>query len=295
MSIENPHDRIFKEIESIRENAADLIAAVFPEELKRKLALETLELDNNSYISQDLQESFSDIVYNCRYGEGTTITITLLFEHKSSPATYPHFQLLRYILGIWEYRLKNKLVPQVVVPVVFYHGKERWIQKRMPEYFSGIDQTLEAFLPSFEYLLTDLSNYDDQAIRERLFKRDANKILMLLMKHIFNETYFAEHFSEIFSSGAQLFELEEGERFLISILMYIFSTTELESDLVIQKLSQISQKGGEIAMTTAMKLKEEGIKEGKIEDARKMLVKGYPVDDIVSITGLSRKEVEALK
>ena len=38
----------------------------------------------------------------------------------------------------------------------------------------------------------------------------------------------------------------------------------------------------------------EGILEGKQDDARKMLYKGFPVEDVVEITGLSREEIEGL-
>ncbi len=71
-------------------------------------------------------------------------------------------------------------------------------------------------------------------------------------------------------------------------------------------------------MTTAMKLREEGIQqgiqqgmqqgmqqgiqqgmqqgvqEGKQEDAKIMLQKGYPIDDIIEITGLSKEEIQKL-
>ncbi len=55
-------------------------------------------------------------------------------------------------------------------------------------------------------------------------------------------------------------------------------------------------------MSTGQKLveqgREEGLQEGSLkrarEDALRMLRKGYPVDDIVEITELSRDEVEAL-
>ena len=55
----------------------------------------------------------------------------------------------------------------------------------------------------------------------------------------------------------------------------------------------------EAIMTTAEKLRkqgrQEGKQEGKLEDARRMLEKGYPLEDIREITGLSRDEVEKLK
>ena len=44
-------------------------------------------------------------------------------------------------------------------------------------------------------------------------------------------------------------------------------------------------------MTTAMRLKEEGIK----ETAKKMIKKGYNIEEICDITGLGPDEVEKLK
>ena len=52
-------------------------------------------------------------------------------------------------------------------------------------------------------------------------------------------------------------------------------------------------------MTVAEQLieegKKEGIKEAKIEDARKMLIKKYPIEDIADITGLTMEEIKKLK
>ena len=40
--------------------------------------------------------------------------------------------------------------------------------------------------------------------------------------------------------------------------------------------------------------REEGREEGKLEDAKKMLAKGYSIADISDITSLSTKELERL-
>lgn len=49
-------------------------------------------------------------------------------------------------------------------------------------------------------------------------------------------------------------------------------------------------------MTILEKIKEEGIEKGiekgKLEDARLMKVKGYPVSDILEITGLSKTQLK---
>ncbi|MDA3940238.1 MAG: Rpn family recombination-promoting nuclease/putative transposase [Spirochaetia bacterium] len=60
----SPHDKLFKEIESVKENTKDLIESTFSEELLKHLNLETLENDNNSYIDSSLKEYYSDLVFH---------------------------------------------------------------------------------------------------------------------------------------------------------------------------------------------------------------------------------------
>ena len=63
MKITNPHDAFFKETFSKREYAADFLAGVLPAPLKQKLDLDSLRLENASYIDERLAEHFSDLVY----------------------------------------------------------------------------------------------------------------------------------------------------------------------------------------------------------------------------------------
>ena len=85
MKVQNPHDKFFKELFSIRENALDFINGAFPAEIRDKIIPESLKLDTGSYIDEKLDEYFSDIVYTCSLKEGEDIKISLLFEHKSYP------------------------------------------------------------------------------------------------------------------------------------------------------------------------------------------------------------------
>ena len=61
----------------------------------------------------------------------------------------------------------------------------------------------------------------------------------------------------------------------------------------------ISEKGGEIAMTTAQKIKKEGINEGIKEGikttAKNLLNLGMTYNVIATATGLSIAEIENLK
>lgn len=124
-----------------------------------------------------------------------------------------------------------------------------------------------------------------------MFTREANKILFLLMKYVFEFNYLKEHLQEILELGKNYFQGEEGTGFLKSILIYLYSTNDMETGTVVSVLDKISKKGGELAMTTAMRLR----REAKSEVAKKMLEKGYSIEEICDITGLDREEVEALR
>lgn len=79
----NPHDKFFKEIFSKKEEVQDLIINTLPKYLTNKIDFSSLQLDNTSYVDEELKTSFSDLVYNCIYKGKTTIKISLLLEHKS--------------------------------------------------------------------------------------------------------------------------------------------------------------------------------------------------------------------
>ncbi|MBN2435559.1 MAG: Rpn family recombination-promoting nuclease/putative transposase [Spirochaetes bacterium] len=122
----NEHDKIFKEIESVKENAADLIRSVFPEEILKEIDLDSLQLDNNSYVDKNLKEYYTDLLYNCKRKDNHYVTVALLFEHKSFKPKNEYLQLLRYMTNIWSYQEKNGEDITLIVPIIFYHGKQRW-------------------------------------------------------------------------------------------------------------------------------------------------------------------------
>jgi len=78
-------------------------------------------------------------------------------------------------------------------------------------------------------------------------------------------------------------------------IYYLMNILELSPEELSGSLNKISPKGGELIMTTAVKLRKEGMREKACEDARKMLEKGYPASDISEITGLSLEEIMKLK
>ena len=63
-------------------------------------------------------------------------------------------------------------------------------------------------------------------------------------------------------------------------------------------LQESKIEGGDIMQTLAQQIKKEGIKEGKKEGiketAKRMLLNDFSVEQVITATGLTEKEVKAL-
>jgi predicted transposase YdaD len=119
------------------------------------------------------------------------------------------------------------------------------------------------------------------------FNSSINKVLALLFKHISDEGYIKTQFKNIFALLVDYFGEDKREA-VISFLLYIMNTTEIDKTYIKESLNKISPQGGQIAMTTAMKIRQEGRHEGKHETARIMPTNGADVEFVVKVTRLDK-------
>ncbi len=294
----NSHDKFFKSLFSRKEEVSEFVAKTFPPKLVANLDLSTLEPDQTEYVDEKLKTTFSDVVYNCTYGKSTQIKISLLFEHKSYPEKYPHFQLLGYMLNLWQTQIKQKQELTPIIPIIFYHGQKKWQQKSFCQYFKGIDDDLKSFIPQFYYKLIDTSNYTDKEIKA-LFENLELQIGLLIMKNIYNEQKILKEITDIFSEVNNLLQTEQGELFFEQIVSYLYYSTEIETPKFVEKMRTISPKAEKKFISTAMRLqmkgKAEGREEGRTYVAFSMLQEGLPDSIILKVTNLTKEQLDLLK
>ncbi len=298
VNVNNPHDRYFKEIFSGKSEASAFLKGSLSPELVKNIDFDSLKPLKDTFIDEELAENFSDLLYTVKYKGKTKIQIALLFEHKSSPVEYPHFQLLKYMLKIWEAGIKEKKTPVPVIPIVFYHGKKKWNQKRFENYFEGIDNNISRFLPSFEYFLNDLSKQSDEEIVKKYHEIKVRTAL-LLMKNIFDEARLKDRIPFIFYGTRKIENTETGEKFFTATIYYLFNFVE-KIENITEAIKTSSPKGGKIAMTIATQLEQKGLQrglqkglyEGRKESVIKLFKKaGLTIDQIVEYLELDRKFV----
>ena len=102
MEIRKVHDKFFKKLFEGRDEVTDFVKHALPKEIVDNLNLTDLELDTTAYIDEKFDETYSDIVYSCKYKK-TDIKIAFLFEHKSNFEAHPHLQLLQRFGSIIRY------------------------------------------------------------------------------------------------------------------------------------------------------------------------------------------------
>lgn len=197
----------------------------------QKLKLETLRLEPSSYVKPDLKRFYSDLVFSCDYGE-ESVEISIIKEHKSTPPIDPHFQLLDYISEKWRLETKQKKKRTPVIAILLYHGKQRWQQKPMGAYIYGMDDELARFNPLFEFILVDLAKYEDEFILRLNTLFLVNTLLMF--KHSGDTSYVKQNIEKVFVYAEQYEALDEGKKFIATILLYLTKTTELSAEEIVE-------------------------------------------------------------
>ncbi len=158
MSKPSHHDSLFMATFSKKKEVAALIKTFFPQ-LAALLDFRTLKLETDTYVNENLDKFFSDMVYLCQMkGASEKIKITLLPEHKSFVPKVIFLQLLKYMIGIYDLQLQNENDLSLVVPIVVYHGNKTWHKRSFTEHFGHPqDSYLARFVPNFDYELIDLN------------------------------------------------------------------------------------------------------------------------------------------
>ncbi|MBS9779050.1 MAG: Rpn family recombination-promoting nuclease/putative transposase, partial [Moraxellaceae bacterium] len=321
-TITHSHDKLFKTVFSKKEAVAEFIEKLLPKDISQHIDLNSLELDNTEYIDEQLKTHCSDIVYNCNYlseeqNKPIPIKISLLFEHKSYQEKYPHLQLMRYFLNMWEMQNKQKQSLTPIIPSCrkitdfslasgrssaslfpsSFHGKSKWNKKPLTDYFAELDDNLKQFLPNFDYLLLDTNQYENKDFQQLNVAELQYSILM--MKHIFNMEKLLENLADIFTNIEQFIATEQGRKFFQTMVIYLYQYSDLNADEWREKMHNISPQVEKEFISTYDQAINTGIQKGKLEGSRNKAIEiannlkmtGLDLASIAKATGLTIAEV----
>jgi len=266
-NIPTVHDTFVRSLLADKEMAIDYFKSALPAHIAGKLDFSTLKQLPGTYVSKELKKTLADVVYTCqRKNRRGSVHISLLLEHKSAPDRYTPVQIGGYLFSGYQQQIrprkkqssKQQLSP--IIPVLLYHGRQKWEYWTLDRLFDGLDGELLGFLPRFDYIYHDLRNLSEEAI-----SAEPNRFLvsaLLLMKYAFDKRRLKKLIGEILSIGLKHGNEDQGVRLII----YGFELVELTEEEIKAKLDGLPPDIKDKVMSTYELLIEKGVEKGRLEE-----------------------------
>ncbi|MBC7797004.1 MAG: Rpn family recombination-promoting nuclease/putative transposase [Pyrinomonadaceae bacterium] len=217
--------------------AASFLENYLSPELAAKLDISSLEIRTESFTDENLRLHHTDLLYKVKTRDDDFAYIYILLEHKSYPDEFVAFQILRYMMRIWE-KFRDEMAGKFpfVLPILIYHGTSNW---RYSARFDDLIQSIETLshekhVPHFEYQLCDLSAFTEREIKGIA----ALRVAMSVMKYVFTPQ-LQEKLIEVFQLFAEM-QRTGAVEFLGKVLRYLSAPSIKITTDEIQKAMQTS-------------------------------------------------------
>ena len=204
------HDIFVRGIFSHRELVLKILLYIIPEHLKPFIDFDSLKMLSDMHITDKLLLSQSDTIYEAALNENAILETArkdknlpcfrfcFVGEFKSSKPPDPiDFQIDDYIKIVHRDDLKNGRPPSIVLPILLYHGVQKWEHKRLYDYFGRyLHPIVLSYVTAPKYLVIDL-----QAMSDKLIKSAADlgelRAAFLALKHAQNKQYFVDNLDKM--------------------------------------------------------------------------------------------------
>jgi predicted transposase YdaD len=276
----NVHDALFKAIFSQVEHAAGELRVVLPPGLAARIDWGTLTLRPGSFVDEALALQHSDLLFSATLS-GRMALIYVLCEHKSGPEGLTAFQLLRYMVRVWEdHRQRHpeaRLLP-AIVPVVVHHGEGGWTVARGFEELLDVDEEtladLGAHVVRFRFVLDDLSQESDEALRARAMSA-LGRLSLWCLRNARRPEQIVAGVREWLGLVQEVRRAPNGMAALVKLWRYVLEVGERfgPEDLVARLTAAMGPKEKEAVVTAGEQLVERGRQEGERKGQQKVLLK----------------------
>jgi predicted transposase YdaD len=279
--ISNPHDRFFREVFSRLELSREFLSKQLPPAIAASLDFSTLDLRPGSFLDEELQQYYSDLLFRVKLQTGRPAYVYVLLEHKSYIEWFTGLQLLRYKVEIWEQVRKEekeakkgqkrplertKLPP--IFPLVVYQRKTEW---SAPQHFHDLLDADAAWLPyqpDFKYELVSVVSLRETELFNAVLLRAAIR----LMRHIFDPD-LAHKLPQIWAEFHDLAWGPDEQGFLVVMISYVISANENVTPTELKRSLEVAfhQEGNQFMATIAQLWLEEGKQQALLTSIREGL------------------------
>jgi len=260
--IHQASDKLFKQSMADSRVAREFFSTQLPAHLLKKIDLNSLKLQKNSFISAEFKTTEADMVYTATI-DNDTAYFYLLCENQTSIEMNMAFRLLVYSVRIMEMHLKqNPHSPlPIVYPMVVYNGKKIWDAPKDIYPLFGEQQALARNILFQPYQLIDIARMSDDELQRHLW----SGIMEFALKH--RRTQDLNRLLDIFFPWLCEIEIQGGEDYAKIMLRYVIAGVQADDEkLLIEKSHQyLTTQLRDEVMTFAQRFEQIGFTKGKQE------------------------------
>ena len=307
------HDAFMKKILSDRDAARSFLIGFLPEHIVSILDIDAFSYQDSVFHNEKMQTRLADMVFDIPVKDSKdAVQVSVLFELKSHKDPFTWLQILEYLAAAYRKQLHQKGKGQgklkLIIPVIYYHGKEVWKQEKNASFFKDFPESLHSFVPEFDRIFIDLKTLSEKeilSISNSLMKATLRIHLLRLMKQI-EEGEFRRVFEE--------FRIDKYGNYLGSIIVYSLQNLNISSEEMSTFIDEFPEPIKSETMTIAEQLYRKGVKEGKEQGVQEGLEKGMQlgiekaqfeiivksfengasIDFISNITGLPESKIKEI-
>ncbi len=273
-----PHDSLFKRIMENDIAAREFLNVHLPEEVKDIVDLDTIRVQQESYIEPNLTRRLSDIVYRVDTKSDQEAFIYICAEHQSSVDQIMAFRIWRYTLLLAEKHINDDGKIPLIFPLVIYAGKAKYTAPR--NIWALFDNPeLAKKLLTENHALVDLEAMTDDEIA----KNNHIALFQYVMKHVKMRDMLKlwHNIFEKFPEAVRI-DKEHGYFYISNLLWYIDRKLSAEkreelSGLMIEHLPK--NDGEDLMRTIADSYIEEGVSKGIIQGVAQGVAQGIVIGE----------------
>ena len=287
--IHQPMDKLFKKFMEEPPMLREFLTTHLPPKLLKKIDLNTLRLENNSFIDEALRAREADVLYSVNMGKRFAY-LYILCEQQSEVDHDIAYRLLVYTVRIMEThrkRFPKKPLP-LVYPLVVYSGDQVWDAPRDIFSLFGEEEALAREYLFKPYPLWDIHRNSD----ETLHQLNWPGLVAFALKHCKASRDFDRFLDRLLPWLRMLTDQDAtSASFAKSVLHYVVDSVTADNEKIfIQKVQEhLSPELGDEAMTLAERFQEigreqgitqgiergitQGMQQGVIEGERKVLLR----------------------
>ena len=162
------HDRGYKRLFSHPIAVEELLRGFLREDWTDGLDFSTLERVGNSFVSDDLRERHSDLIWRLRFKgkDRQWFYLYVLLEFQSTPYHFMAVRMLGYVGLLLEEIIRKERLRSgdrlpAVLPIVIYSGKRPWRgPQELGSLYVPVPPGLRSRLPDLTYILLDEGQLD---------------------------------------------------------------------------------------------------------------------------------------